>query len=212
MGFAGSLPTFNSLIAEMQALLQGLKLAVQMQLMPPKVELDAKEVINLLTKDHPLYTNILCDGRHPLQYLHDLMVLHAYKEQNRVIENLAKYNIQMESNAATSIFEASPLFVSRLLLEDKLGLTTIRVVPPTAGNVATTMDTNITFDHQSKAGLAEVNSFLTTGLVELAQSSTWDCNTNHIRVSNSNLAATSSTSSVCNMVPIHQHLYTHMFD
>lgn len=72
----------------------------------------------------------------------------------------------MDSSAATTVFEAPPLFVSQLLHADKQGLTTQRTVPSTAWNEAANMVTSTLFVQQSEDASVEGNSFLDPSLVE----------------------------------------------
>ncbi|OIT00921.1 putative ribonuclease h protein, partial [Nicotiana attenuata] len=89
LGFAGTVLSKEANVTEILALLQGLRCAVQHNLTPLNVEIDAKEVIRLLTNNNILHANLLSDCRHLLKQLHDPTVSHAYREQNRLADKLA---------------------------------------------------------------------------------------------------------------------------
>lgn len=80
MGFSGNIPQSTSIAAEIRALIQGLQLARQLNLIPPQVEIDAREIITMLANDNLLYTNMLIDCRYLLLQLHNPRVQHAYRE------------------------------------------------------------------------------------------------------------------------------------
>lgn len=86
IGFSGNKPRSTPMAAELEALIQGLQIAIQFNLTPLKVELDAKEVITMLDNDNIIYNNMLFDCRqwHLLQQLHSPQIQHAYGEQNRL--------------------------------------------------------------------------------------------------------------------------------
>nr|XP_009795190.1 PREDICTED: uncharacterized protein LOC104241922 [Nicotiana sylvestris]XP_016447310.1 PREDICTED: uncharacterized protein LOC107772325 [Nicotiana tabacum] len=128
VGFAGPVTHLHCITAELHALIRGLNLAVQMQLLPLEVEIDAQEVIILLATDNIRYTNMISDCKHFLRMLHDPIVLHAYREQNGIADQLAKLGSRMQCDAALQIFVEPPLFVSSQLQADQLGATTQCIV------------------------------------------------------------------------------------
>ncbi|XP_070002248.1 uncharacterized protein [Nicotiana sylvestris] len=131
VGFAASVPHVNCLTAELQALVKGLTLDAQMQLLPLEVETDAEEVTKLLHSDTSRYSNLLCDCRHILKMLHDPLVRHAYREQNGVEDQLAKLGSRIRLTNELKLFVTPPLLVSHQQLADQMGMTTQRMVPTT---------------------------------------------------------------------------------
>lgn len=80
VGFASPFPHVHCITAELQALIKGLSIAIQMQLMPLEVEIDAKEVTTLLGSEISKYSNLIFDCRHLLRILHDPVIGQAYRE------------------------------------------------------------------------------------------------------------------------------------
>lgn len=74
VGFTGPVPHVHCITAELQTLIKGLSIAIQMQLLPLEMETDAKEVTALLASEISKYSNLISDCRHLLTKIHDLVV------------------------------------------------------------------------------------------------------------------------------------------
>lgn len=59
VGFAGPIPHVDCLSAELQSLIKGLSLAIQLRMLPLEVKIDAKEVITLLDSQTSRYSNLI---------------------------------------------------------------------------------------------------------------------------------------------------------
>ncbi|XP_019238630.1 PREDICTED: uncharacterized protein LOC109218713 [Nicotiana attenuata] len=129
VGFSGNIPCQSSISAELYALIQGLRIAIQQNLSPLHVEVDAKEVITMLDCDNIIYANLLFDCRHLLLKLRNPRVHHAYREQSRVADQLARSIL--EGNFTMRVFDAPPLFVRPISEADKQGQTIMRSFPST---------------------------------------------------------------------------------
>lgn len=128
VGFTGLVPHVHCITAELQALIKGSSLAVQMQLLPLEMKTDVQEVITLLETNNSKYTDLICDCRHVLRMLHDPVVRHAYREQNGVADQLAKLGSRMQDDAMRQLFVKPLFFVSIQLQANQMGTTTQRLV------------------------------------------------------------------------------------
>jgi len=61
--------TSTPIMAEISALVKGLRLAILHNLTPLEVSIDCEEIIKYLKDDHPPYYNILFDCRHLIKQL-----------------------------------------------------------------------------------------------------------------------------------------------
>ncbi|OIT39387.1 hypothetical protein A4A49_58774, partial [Nicotiana attenuata] len=118
LGFSGCSYHANSLHMELLGVLQGLRLALQHNLMPLEIEIDATEVIHLLNTDNLLYSHMLNDCRSMIHQLGNPPIKHAYREQKLVADRLARYAIEARLCTTAVIFEEPPLFVLDLLHAD----------------------------------------------------------------------------------------------
>ncbi|KAH0738190.1 hypothetical protein KY290_036895 [Solanum tuberosum] len=85
-GYMGNLRITNKIKAELTALLQGLELALDKGLMPLEISLDCKEILTVITDDHPAYSNILNDCRELLRQLgNPPPIHHDFRETNGVV-------------------------------------------------------------------------------------------------------------------------------
>ncbi|OIT24935.1 hypothetical protein A4A49_52376 [Nicotiana attenuata] len=115
----GSTSTNNDTNGIGGALIRGLNLAIQMQLTPLEVEIDAQEVTTLLATDNSKYANLFSDWRYLLTMLREPVVRHAYREPNGVADQLAKLGCRLQDVDTVQ------------LQADKLGITRPRFIPIT---------------------------------------------------------------------------------
>lgn len=102
LGFSVNI-LYQSIIAtELFALLQRFTLAVQHNLKPFQVEID--EVLTLLHDNNIIYANLLTDCRHLLGQLHDPIVSHAYREKNKLADQLTKSESFLEGTLLCRFF------------------------------------------------------------------------------------------------------------
>lgn len=59
----GSIYSTDSIDTELQALVRGLRIAVDHKITPLEVSVDCEEFIHYLKNDHPTYSNIIADCR-----------------------------------------------------------------------------------------------------------------------------------------------------
>ncbi|OIT25995.1 hypothetical protein A4A49_57124, partial [Nicotiana attenuata] len=129
LGFATAIPRDTSMSAELHALLLGLTLAHEHNLKPLEVEVDAKEVITMIQSNNVSFANILINCRYLLDRLGKPVVQHAYREQNRVADRLAKEVSNFGNNSVQHIFETIPDFVRQVFEEDKYEMLATTTVP-----------------------------------------------------------------------------------
>ncbi|OIT04108.1 hypothetical protein A4A49_64313 [Nicotiana attenuata] len=212
VGFAGPIPHVDCLSAELQALIKGLSLAIQLRLPPLEVEIDAKEVITLLDRQTSRYSNLILDCRYLLRTLHDPVVTHAYREQNTVADNLAKLGSRMPLAAELRIFVRPPFSISNQLLADHRGFTSQRMVPPTAIQHLDDQAGNICFvnNHVPNetagiyfASLSSKNALSTS--LEDRQCENPRGDTSHSCACTDSKADIIANNSICNMMHEHQN-------
>ncbi|KAK6778033.1 hypothetical protein RDI58_024751 [Solanum bulbocastanum] len=88
LGFTGTCPTSKPLETEMRALLLGLTLALQYEMMHLEINIDSLQLVHLLNS--PLFHDspLLIDCRYLLRRMGDPRVSHVYREQNKLADAL----------------------------------------------------------------------------------------------------------------------------
>ncbi|KAK6773715.1 hypothetical protein RDI58_028953 [Solanum bulbocastanum] len=79
----------NHIHMELQALLQGLEVAIARELIITEVETDATEVIKQIQHPSPLFSNIVNECRYALRKLGNPKIRHNFREGNTVAHTLA---------------------------------------------------------------------------------------------------------------------------
>ncbi|KAH0665960.1 hypothetical protein KY285_027166 [Solanum tuberosum] len=127
VGYMGNLYMANNMKAELIALLQGIRIALERGLVPLEVNVDCKEIITLIQGEHPTYENILSDCRDLLQSLGNPQIHHDFRETNQVADALAKEGAKMDHINSFLCMEVPPVFVSKKLEADKEGIPFVRL-------------------------------------------------------------------------------------
>ncbi|OIS96720.1 hypothetical protein A4A49_55190 [Nicotiana attenuata] len=99
--------------------MQGLELALARNLLPLEVEVDSKEILELLNSNKDIANNLISDCRYLLDRLGKPTVMHAYREQNGVADRLAKEGCNFDLQSTVHIFEDSPVFTRSVFEQDK---------------------------------------------------------------------------------------------
>ena len=92
-GFARSIGSTTSIIAEFWALRDGLQLAIQLGVQYLGVELDAKVVLDVISSGNSpnaAYSSLLFDCRLLLEKIPHIAVKHVFREANRSANALAR--------------------------------------------------------------------------------------------------------------------------
>lgn len=93
---------------ELLALIQGLKLVLQHQLLPIHVNIDSQEIILMLQQGNLVYNFLLPKCRLLLDKLSSPPVQHCYREENLVVDALAKHGAKKEDLGNCSVFVSPP--------------------------------------------------------------------------------------------------------
>ena len=133
-GFSRSIGHATSVMAELWALRDGLKLAVQLGIGCLEVELDAKIIVEMLNNADSAnikFSSLLSDCRFLIARVTQVRVTHVYREVNRCADFLAKKGCCLREDFV--IFETSPS--DKLLVSDVNGLYYYRQIATTLASV-----------------------------------------------------------------------------
>ncbi|OIT30140.1 putative ribonuclease h protein, partial [Nicotiana attenuata] len=89
LGYMENIPHTSILEAEFRALIKGLQLAEQNNLLPLHIDTDSAEIIGML-EGNLIFDPLICECRLLIQRMGRVVVRHAFREQNRVADALAK--------------------------------------------------------------------------------------------------------------------------
>ena len=120
-GYARAVGATTSVIAELWALRNGIRLCIALNLQAVIFELDAKLVVDLLSKDERLESGndtILLDYRKGLGDIPMVRIQHCYREANKCADALARRGAWLSQDFV--IFLDPPLDVSLLLSLDAI--------------------------------------------------------------------------------------------
>ena len=139
-GFSRSVGRATSVIAELWALRDGLKLAVQLGIGCLEVELDAKVIVEMLNNADSAnnanikFSSLLSDCRFLIARVTQVRVTHVYREVNRCADFLAKKGCYLREDFV--IFETSPSDeLDKVLVFDVNGLYYYRRIATTLASV-----------------------------------------------------------------------------
>nr|XP_009801854.1 PREDICTED: uncharacterized protein LOC104247509 [Nicotiana sylvestris] len=104
---------------EIHCMVQGLQLAYSHNLVPLEVEVDSQDIIMLLHSNNVSFDNLTTDCRYFLNRLGKPVVLHAYREQNRVADKLAKAGCNFDIQSVVCIFEDNPDFAWSVFAQER---------------------------------------------------------------------------------------------
>ena len=129
-GFARSIGSTTSIIAEFWALRDCLQLAIQLGVQYLEVELDAKvvlDVINSRNSPNAAYSSLLFDCRLLLEKIPHITVKHVFREANRSANALARIGCNLQEDLVFFYYPPSEV-VAALVSADKNGETVCRHV------------------------------------------------------------------------------------
>ncbi|OIT37588.1 hypothetical protein A4A49_55117 [Nicotiana attenuata] len=109
------LPYTTSLEDELQALWQGLKIALEHNSHLYKSESDSEQVLRMLNKGNLHYNSIIFECKSLMEQLENPALGHNFRELNRVADLLAKEGADMKLFDRTEILTAPPVFVNKAL-------------------------------------------------------------------------------------------------
>lgn len=128
LGYLQPLPNTTPLEAKLRALLRGLQFVVNHQLAPLEINTDASEVIIMMQQGDLRYGTLLSECRLLMEQLQEVELMHIYKEENKVVDIMAKEGAQQESLHTTIVFMEPPIFVKRQVEADRVRTSYIRYV------------------------------------------------------------------------------------
>lgn len=94
---------------ELTALVEGLRIAAEQNLLPLEINIDSKEVISMLKVGNLLYDDLLDDCKSRIRRLGRPQVTHCFKEANGVADVMAKLGATTANLKETLIFVVSPV-------------------------------------------------------------------------------------------------------
>lgn len=107
---------------------KGLKLAIELNLRPLKINIISKKVINMLQKGNLLYDSFIIDGRSMLRSLGGLVVQHSLKEQNRVAGMMTKKGVTLDFFNRPHVSVIPTSFIRSVFWENIIGISFSRTV------------------------------------------------------------------------------------
>ncbi|GKV12720.1 hypothetical protein SLEP1_g23837 [Rubroshorea leprosula] len=122
LGFARNIGHTTSIVAELWAIRDGLKLAVSRGYNGLILETDSRTALTLLHAENCNFHSLavlISDCRVLLRQLPDVQTTHIYREANSVADCLAKIGTRL--NNPFAVFEQCNMNVAMLLLSDTIG-------------------------------------------------------------------------------------------
>ncbi|XP_019252804.1 PREDICTED: uncharacterized protein LOC109231610 [Nicotiana attenuata] len=121
LGYMENIPYTSILEAEFRALIKGLQLAEQNNLLPLHIDTDSVEIIGMLTEGNLIFDPLICECRLLIQRMGRVVVRHAFREQNRVADALAKEAVKKTFWNRSVVLAVPPVFVNDIVWVDTLG-------------------------------------------------------------------------------------------
>lgn len=113
VGFFQHFPHATNNLMKLLALIKHLKLVLEHQLLPIKINIDSKEVILMLKQGNLLYNPLLHECMLLLNKLRSILVHHCYKKQNMVEDALGKFGARMEALDNCKVADHACLKINR---------------------------------------------------------------------------------------------------
>ncbi|XP_019235623.1 PREDICTED: uncharacterized protein LOC109215953 [Nicotiana attenuata] len=127
IGFVENIIHTTNTSAELKALLKGLQLAEQNNLVPLDINTDSAEIIQMLITSNLTYDPIICECRSLICRMDRAVVKHTYREQNRVTDALAKEATKTTFLNRSSILAVPSMFANDAFWADILGTDFVRI-------------------------------------------------------------------------------------
>ncbi|XP_019226006.1 PREDICTED: uncharacterized protein LOC109207519 [Nicotiana attenuata] len=118
MGFTKSCYTHSPMQAELLALQEGLKLAIELPFPDLQIETDSTEVLRMLDEDYSTTNPCLLTCRSLTQQLKSLVIRHSFREGNAVADCLAKEAVRNFKPGLCYRLARPPTFVEPFLEKD----------------------------------------------------------------------------------------------
>lgn len=121
LGYFRAEPLTTPIEMELKSLWRGLQLAIRHNVRILQIQTNAQEVIDMIKSGNLLYTNIISECRSSLHKLEPWEMRHVSKEQNRLVDTMAKEGLMLGYFDDISVFVTPPIFVHSQLNADILG-------------------------------------------------------------------------------------------
>nr|XP_016459580.1 PREDICTED: uncharacterized protein LOC107783123 [Nicotiana tabacum] len=143
VGYHKSCQAFSPIHAELLALLEGLKIAKDMNFLNMEIETDCTEVIKLIYEDNTNYSNIVSECRWLMHQLKIPQLKHNFREGNMAAHLLAKQAAKNLLSSKCLYHVCPPFFVEQEVIKNKHGVcNSVRSISKNVCNYLTTMDNN----------------------------------------------------------------------
>ncbi|XP_059315446.1 uncharacterized protein LOC132066074 [Lycium ferocissimum] len=120
LGYMKRLPHTTNNLVELTAIMQGLKLAMEHNLMPLEINTDSTEVIKMINEGHLSYNSIISDCRCLMRKLAHPVLKHSYREQNKVADLSAEEGGKQHLFEGMEILAVPPMFVRKVFWADRV--------------------------------------------------------------------------------------------
>lgn len=95
VGFSKHTLGNNHVMLEIEALLQGLRLVVNLNLNVIEIENDSTEILQVLQQAHPIYSTLVNDCRSLMKKLGNPLIHHNFRQANKVAYFLSKMGAKL---------------------------------------------------------------------------------------------------------------------
>lgn len=90
LGFIQAIPHTIPIESELRAFIRGIEVARNHSLFPLEINTDFQAILNMLKNGNERYDNFVCQCKHLMDTLDQVMLRHVFREQNQVVDTLAK--------------------------------------------------------------------------------------------------------------------------
>ncbi|KAK6794984.1 hypothetical protein RDI58_008437 [Solanum bulbocastanum] len=112
VGFVSKEANTTPILAELNALRQGLTMAISNNLVPLETNIDSQEVVNMFHEDNALYNNLIYECRLLMERLGAAPQTHVFREQNRVTDMLSKEGLKCETFGTPTFLIVPPMYAN----------------------------------------------------------------------------------------------------
>ncbi|XP_075108971.1 uncharacterized protein LOC142180796 [Nicotiana tabacum] len=122
VGYHKSSQAISPIHAELLALLEGLKIAKEMNFLSMEIETDCTDVIKLIYEDNTNYSNIVSECRRLMHQLKIPQMKHNFREGNMVVHLLAMQAAKGPPSSKCFYHACPPFFVEQEVIKNKHGV------------------------------------------------------------------------------------------
>ncbi|KAK4708564.1 hypothetical protein R3W88_029489 [Solanum pinnatisectum] len=134
MGLYHNITAQNHTMAELEALLDGLKIAADCSIVPIGIELDSIEVIEALEDTQPIYATRINSCKLLMKRLGNPLVHHSFRQATKVADFLSRLGTKLTPSTQATILSTPPDHTLSLIKDDQQGLISTKQVLRTICN------------------------------------------------------------------------------